>query len=127
MVAPKYTPGPQLNDSMTSGTVVARRPPKMMAEIGTPFGLLTSGESAGLFSAGEVKRLFGCAAFSFDSPLTQGLPCQSVRRAGASPPTPSHQTVLSSGMATFVKMVFFRTVFIALGLDLLLVPGATPK
>ena len=53
---------------MTSGTVVARRPPKMIALIGTPFGSSHSGESAGLLLAGAVKREFGCAAFSFDSP-----------------------------------------------------------
>ena len=55
MVAPKYTPCAQLNDYMTSGTVVARRPPKMIALIGTPFGSSHFGESAGLFLAGEVK------------------------------------------------------------------------
>ena len=37
-VAPKNTPFIQLNACMTSGIVVARRPPKMIALIGTPFG-----------------------------------------------------------------------------------------
>src|SRR5687768_4570090 len=112
---------------MTSGTVLARRPPKMMALIGTPFGSSHLGESAGLFLAGAVKREFGCAAFSFDSPLIQGLPCQSVMRAGTSPSLPSHHTSRSSVSATLVKMVFLSTHFIALGFDFMLVPGATPK
>ena len=40
---------------------------------------------------------------------------------------PSHQTSPSFVRATFVKMVFFLMVAIALGLDFSLVPGATPK
>ena len=35
---------------------MARRPPKIIALIGTPLGLSHSGESAGLLVAGEVKR-----------------------------------------------------------------------
>ena len=40
---------------------------------------------------------------------------------------PSHQTSPSSVSATFVKIVFFVIVAIALGLVLSFVPGATPK
>src|SRR5689334_24791878 len=83
MVAPRYTPCAQLNDCIISGTVVARRPPKMIAEIGTPSGSVANFDSAGLLLIGAVKRLFGCAAFSLPF-LSQGLPCQSVRPSGAS-------------------------------------------
>ena len=37
-VAPMNTPCIQENACMTSGIVVARRPPNMIAEIGTPAG-----------------------------------------------------------------------------------------
>src|SRR5215471_16118895 len=75
-VAPRNTPCAQLKDWSTRGTVSLRRPPKMIAEIGTPSGSLTCLETTGLFFIGEVSRLI---------------------------------------------------VFIALGLDLKFVPGATPK
>src|SRR2546427_12324763 len=77
-VAPRYTPCVQLKDSTASGTVVERRPPKRIAEIGTPRGSFAYRESAGLFSIGAVKRLFGCAAGSFE-PRFHGLPRQSQR------------------------------------------------
>src|SRR5580693_6348870 len=64
IVAPMKTPCVQSEDSSTSGIVVARRPPKMIAEIGTPCGSLAIGESAGLLRMGVVKRLLGCAALS---------------------------------------------------------------
>jgi hypothetical protein len=38
-----------------------------MALIGTPSPFSTSGSSTGLFRIGTAKRLFGCAAFSFES------------------------------------------------------------
>ena len=56
MVAPTYTPWIQLNAWKTSGIVEARRPPKMMAEIGTPAGSSTAGSSTGLLAIGAVKR-----------------------------------------------------------------------
>src|SRR6266851_3463324 len=62
IVAPRYTPCAQSNDSRTSGTVVARRPPKIIAEIGTPLGSSASGVYAGLLVIGQVKRLLGWAA-----------------------------------------------------------------
>src|SRR6516225_6684589 len=40
---------------------------------------------------------------------------------------PSHHTPPSGVSATLVKMVFFASDFMALGLVLMLVPGATPK
>ncbi len=102
---------------MTSGTVVARRPPKMIALMGTPCGSSAKRDLTGLFDAGAVKRAFGCAAFSVD-PFFHGRPCQSVSSSGTSPSLPSHQTSPSGVSATFVKIVSFITVFIAFGFDL---------
>src|SRR3954471_17933718 len=126
-VAPRKTPCDQLKDCNTSGTVVARRPPKMIAEMGTPCGSSANLLRQGLFFAGAVKREFGCAAFSVE-PFFQGLPCQSMSSSGTGPSLPSHHTSLLSGVsATFVKMVSFMIVCIAFGFDCMLVPGATPK
>src|SRR5579859_4180397 len=75
-VAPRYTPCVQLKDCRINGTVVERRPPKRIAEIGTPFGSCANRDSAGLLSRPTVKRLFGCAAGSRE-PFVQGRPCQS--------------------------------------------------
>ena len=58
MVAPMNTPWFQLRACATSGTFVARRPPKRIAEIGTPAGLSHSSEIEGHCSAGAVKREF---------------------------------------------------------------------
>src|SRR5882672_2115224 len=110
--------------------VVARRPPKINALIGTPFGFSQSGSIVGHCFAGAVKRAFGCAAFApVALPMSgvQTLPCQSVAIAGGSSVMPSHQTPPSGVSATFVKMEFFASAFIAFGLVLLPVPGATPK
>src|SRR6218665_2095352 len=126
MVAPRNTPCVQLKAWSTSGTVLERRPPKMMAEMGTPMGSLALGLSAGLFPMGAVKRLLGCAAFS-GLPRFQGRPCQSVSSSGTSPSMPSHHTSPSAVMATLVKSVSRDTQAMALGLLLVLVPGATPK
>src|SRR5579859_7794142 len=76
-VAPKKTPFIQLNACITRGMVVARRPPKTIALMGTPSGSSANLLSAGLFVEGDVKREFGCAAFSGD-PFFHGLPTQSV-------------------------------------------------
>src|SRR3954469_6446880 len=100
--------------------VFERRPPKMIALIGTPRGSFTWLERIGLFEAGAVKRLFGCAAFSV-LPFFQGCPFQSVSSSGTSPSRPSHQTSPSLVTATLVKMVSFAMVFIALGLLFMLV------
>src|SRR5207237_1185988 len=88
-VAPRYTPWVQLKDCRTTGTVVDRRPPKRIAEIGTPFGSSAKRESAGLLLSPTVNRLFGCAAASRD-PFAHGRPCQSSMRSGTSPRTPPH-------------------------------------
>src|SRR6478609_3438501 len=113
-----------------SGIVVARRPPNTIALIGTPSGFSQSGSIVGHCAAGEVKRAFGCAAFApVALPISgvQTLPCQSVTIAGGSSVMPSHHTPPSGVSATFVKIVFFASEAIALGLVFTLVPGATPK
>src|SRR5579883_1822856 len=74
-VAPTYTPCIQLNAWNTMGTVLARRPPKMIAEISTPLGSLALGSKAGLLIMGAVKRLLGWAALVPDCGV-QGLPIQ---------------------------------------------------
>src|SRR5512138_1066596 len=126
IVAARYVPCSQLNDWSTSGIVVERRPPKMSAEIGTPFGSWANRDSAGLFDIGAVKRLFGWAAFSFD-PLVQGSPFQSIISAGGSVSFPSHHTSPSFVRATFVKNVSRSIDFIAFGFVFVFVPGTTPK
>src|SRR5271167_1018543 len=63
-VAPKKTLFIQLKACMTNGIVVARRPPKTIALMGTPSGSSHNLLRAGLFVAGAVKREFGCAALS---------------------------------------------------------------
>src|SRR5450631_3239699 len=105
--------------------VVGRRPPKMMAEMGTPSGFSQSGSMVGHCDAGAVKRPLGWAAGVFESGV-QGLPRQSVSFAGGLSVMPSHQTPPSRLRAMLVKMVFLASVAIALGLVLSLVPGATP-
>src|SRR6266705_3801460 len=110
--------------------VVARRPPKIMALIGTPFGFSHSGSMVGHCAAGAVKRAFGCAAFAPVSFAIVGvhlLPCQSRHSAGGSSVMPSHHTPPSGVKATLVKMVLVERVAMAAGLVLALVPGATPK
>src|SRR5919112_2877612 len=73
----RNTPCCQSNDSVTSGTLVARRPPKRIAEIGTPAGSSHSGAIDGHWLAGAVKRAFGWAAGVSLSGV-HGLPFQSV-------------------------------------------------
>src|SRR4051812_8411338 len=110
--------------------VVARRPPKMIALIGTPFGSSQAGSIVGHWEAGAVKRAFGCAAFApgcLANSGVHGLPCQSVSWGGSSDVMPSRQTPPSGVSATLVKIVFFASVAIAFGLVPFEVPGATPK
>src|SRR5580704_7210946 len=106
------TPCAQWNDCITSGMVVARRPPKMIALMGTPFGSSQNFDRHGLFVAGAVKREFGWAAFSVDL-LSHGLPFQSVSCAGTGPSLPSHHTSPSCVEATLVKIESLMIVFIA--------------
>src|SRR3954470_13027955 len=126
MVAAMYTPSVQLRASVTSGTVVERRPPKMKAEIGTPAGSSQAGSITGFWVAATVKRAFGWAALAPDSGV-QSLPCQSIRCDGTSLVKPSHHTSPSSVSATLVKMVFAPSDAMQFELVLVLVPGATPK
>src|SRR6201981_2911878 len=125
-LAPRNTPWSQSNDSVTSGTVEARRPPNKMAEIGTPAGSSHSGAMIGHWSAGVVNRELGCAAGSGESGV-QSRPFQSVRCAGGSSVRPSHHPAPSSVRATLVKMLLPHMAATALALVFMPVPGATPK
>src|SRR5215475_12380293 len=110
--------------------VEARRPPKIKALIGTPFGFSQSGSMVGHCEAGAVKRALGCAAFApvcFPISGVHLLPCQSRHSAGGSSVIPSHQTPPSGVRATFVKIELVASVAIAFGLVFTDVPGATPK
>src|ERR1700682_4139829 len=110
--------------------VVARRPPKMNALIGTPFGSSQAGSIVGHCDAGAVKRELGCAALAPVSLAicgVQRLPRQSVHSAGGSSVMPSHHTPPSGVSATLVKIEFLASVVIAFGLVMAEVPGATPK
>src|SRR5215203_3356850 len=126
-VAPRKTPCCQSRDSVTNGTVVRRRPPKKIAEIGTPRGSSHSGAMIGHCPAGVQKRLLGWELGSSESGV-QSRSFQSVRCAGGSSVMPSHQTSPSSVSATLVKMELpFAMVRIALAFVFQPVPGATPK
>src|SRR6187431_1347026 len=126
MIEPRNTPCSQSKDSVTSGTLVARRPPKRNAEIGTPFGSSHSGAIDGHCEAGTQKRELGCAAGPSDSGV-HDWPFQSVRCAGGSSVRSSHHTSPSSVSAVFVNTVLVSIVCSAFGFELSLVPGATPK
>src|SRR6478609_5296384 len=113
-----------------SGMVVARRPPKIRALIGTPSGASQAGSMVGHCEAGVVNRELGCAAFAPVSLAicgVQRLPCQSRHSAGGSSVIPSHQTPPSGVSATLVNIVLRASVAIAFGFVLAEVPGATPK
>src|SRR5437899_4778850 len=113
-----------------SGIVLARRPPKMMALMGTPLGSSQAASMVGHCEAGAVKGALGCAALA---PVclaisgVQRLPCQSRHSAGGLSVMPSHHTPPSAVRATLVKMELRERVAIALGLVFSDVPGATPK
>src|ERR671910_3831084 len=126
-VAPMNTPWVQSRDSVTNGTVVARRPPNRIAEIGTPRGSSYSGAMIGHWVIGVQNLEFGCDDGSSESGV-QSRPFQSVRWAGGSSVMPSHQMSPSSVSATLVKMLLPRAmVRMALGLVFHPVPGATPN
>src|SRR5260221_13930577 len=99
-----YTPSRQLFASVTSGTVVERRPPKMNASTGTPSGLSHCGSIDGHCAAETVKRALGCAAGRPDCGV-HSRPVQSVSFAGGCLVMPSHHTSPSGLSATLVKMV----------------------
>src|SRR5688572_20408555 len=124
MAEPRKTPCDQSNASNTSGITAERRERKMRPEIGTPCGSSQFGAIDGHCWASTVNREFGWAAVV---PGFQALPCQSRRPAGGSGVRPSHHGSPDGVMATFVKIVFERTICVAFGLVLGLVFGATPK
>src|SRR5580765_3807717 len=126
IVAPTNTPCSHERASYTSGTVAARRPPKRIAEIGTPAGSSHSGAIDGHCAAGTVKRAFGCAA-GRPAAGVHGSPSQSVSAAGGSGVMPSHHTPPCGVSAVFVKTVLPHSMAIAFGLVAKPVPGATPK
>src|SRR5882724_10836667 len=110
--------------------VLARRPPKMIAPMGTPAGSSHEGSMVGHCDAGAVKRALGWAALrpvSLAISGVQRLPCQSRHSLGGPSVMPSHQTPPSGVRATLVKMVLRESVAIALGFVFADVPGATPK
>src|SRR6185503_4885299 len=125
-VAPRNVPCCQLRASTTRGTRSCRRAPNNMASIGTPFGFSNSGEIDAHCTAGVVKRLLGCAAFSREDGV-HGRPCQSRASAGGGSSCPSHHGVPSGLSATFVKMVLRWIMSKAFGLVARFVPGTTPK
>src|ERR1700720_4449089 len=102
----------------------------MKALMGTPLGSSQAASMVGHCEAGAVKRAFGWAALvpvSFSICEFHFLPCQSRHSAGGWSVMPSHQTPPSGVSATLVKMEFFASVAMALGLVASDVPGATPK
>src|SRR5688572_10502614 len=119
-------PSSQLGASVTSGTVLERRPPKMKASIGTPAGSSHFGSIDGHCEAATVKRALGCAA-GRPHPGAQSLPVQSVSFAGGCLVMPSHHTSPSGVSATLVKIVLRAMVCMQFGLVSTEVPGATPK
>src|SRR5512139_127031 len=120
MIEPRNVPCCQLNASVTSGTTVARRPPKSIAEIGTPLGSSHSGAITGHCLAGAVKRELGCAALR-PLPGAQGRRSQSVSSSGSSSVICSQQTSPLGVMAQLVKIEFFVKVSMALAFELMLV------
>src|SRR5690606_31852550 len=123
MIDPRNTPCSQSKASVTSGTVVRRRPPNRIAEIGTPAGSSHSGAIDGHCPADTVNRALGCAA-GLSLAGVHGLPSQSVASAGASALRPSHHTSPSAVSAVLVKIALLCSVAIAFGLVSAPVPGA---
>ncbi len=95
------TPCAQSRASLTSGTLVARRPPNRIAEIGTPAGSSQLSAIDGHWEAGAVNRALGWLLGSSESGV-QSRPFQSIRCAGGSSVSPSHQMSPSSVSATLV-------------------------
>ena len=97
MIEPRNTPCCQSKLSVTSGTLVARRPPKRIAEIGTPLGSSHSGAIDGHCEAGAVKRAFGWAAGASAAGV-QSLPFQSTSVGGGlGEALPPHVAVVGQG------------------------------
>src|SRR6478609_7083248 len=126
-VAPRNTPCCQSRASVTRGTVVLRRPPNRIAEIGTPTGSKYSSARIGHWVIGVQNREFGWLE-GVPASGVQSLPRQSVRWAGGSAVIPSHQMSPSSVRATLVNTELPRAmVRMAFGLVFQPVPGATPN
>ena len=110
--------------------MVARRPPKMNALMGTPAGDSQSASTIGHWTIGAVNRELGWAAnLPVSRPMAgvHGCPCQSRHSAGGVSVIPSHQTPPSGVRATLVKMVLVANIAMAFGLVRSDVPGATPN
>src|SRR5579859_4970424 len=102
-----------------SGRVWERRPPKMMALMGTPSGDSQLGSMVGHCDAGAVNRPLGCAAVVPCFLPIAGVhfsPRQSRHSSGGLSVMPSHQTPPSGVRATLVKIVLLESVAIAAGL-----------
>src|SRR5437879_1313250 len=93
--------------------------------MGTPCGSSQLGAIDGHWLASTVKRELGWAAGPVAG--SHRRPCQSVSPAGTSGVSPSHHGSPDGVRATLVKIVFERTIAVALGFVLGLVLGATPK
>src|SRR5512140_2516091 len=93
-VAPRNTPWSHEYASVTRGTTVDLRPPKMKMSIGTPSGFSQSGQMTGHWLAGAVKRELGWAAGSLLAGV-QSRPFQSMAWLGGAPSIPAHQWSLS--------------------------------
>src|SRR2546421_10426016 len=81
MIEPRNTPWVQSRASVTRGTVVARRPPKRIAETGTPWGSSHSGAMTVHCAAGAVKRGVGWEAWGA-GPGGPACRCHLVRAGG---------------------------------------------
>src|SRR3989338_2457798 len=103
--APTKTTCGQSKDWYTSGATRRRRPPKRIAEIGTPSGDSHSGEMLGHCRAGAVYRALGCATGS--APFgSADLPRQSIVPAGNGSLMPSPQGRKSGGRPTVGEVEF---------------------
>src|SRR5262245_1699439 len=122
MAEPRNTPWFQSKASKTSGITCVRREPKMRPEIGKPSGSSQLAETDGHWLTGTVKRELGCAAGPEAG--SHARPCQSSRPRGASGVRPSHHGSRLGVRATLVKIVFERTIAVALELVFGLVFGA---
>lgn len=106
-VAATKTPWAQSSDSTMSGIVSFRRPPKIIALIGTPSGWSQSGSRPGTCDAGVVKRAFGCDEGT-PSAGVHGRRSHEAACSGGGVDSPSHHTPPSGVIATFVKLFWVR-------------------
>lgn len=99
IVAPLNTPCSQSSDCTQRGIVSERRPPKIIALMGTPSEEFQFGSSDGHWSAGAVKRELGCAALP--SPGDHSRRSHEMADEGGGLLRPSHHTSPSFVSATF--------------------------